>query len=139
MKKARLIRAVILITVLGGLVLTACSVTQPDIQLESRQVDLGEVVEGEIVTREVRLSNEGGAPLEIISISTSCGCTEASLESTLISPGESVPLMITYDSGAHAVDADVSVHRQIFIASNDPSRPEVIIDLMVDVLNNSGE
>lgn len=139
MRKIILIRMLLLFAILGSLVLTACSVSQPEIQIDPLQIELGEVVEGEIVKREVRLTNGGNEPLEILSISTSCGCTEASLDSTTIPPGEDVTLIIEYDSGAHEVDADVSIYRQIFIASNDPNQPEVIIDLTADVLNDSGD
>lgn len=134
MKKGTFIKTALLFVVLGSMLLTACTSRQPDIRLETDQVDLGEIVEGEIITRDVLLMNEGNALLEILSVSTSCGCTQASLDSTTIPPGESVSLTIEYDSGAHEVESNASVHRQIFIATNDPVQPEVVINLTADVL-----
>lgn len=134
MKKGTFIKTALLFVVLGSMLLTACTLRQPDIRLETDQVDLGEIVEGEIITRDVLLMNDGNALLKILSVSTSCGCTQASLDSTTIPPGESVSLTIEYDSGAHEVESNASVHRQIFIATNDPVQPEVVINLTADVL-----
>ena len=134
MRKLPVLSTALLVIVLSSLFLSACTPAQPEIRLEVDQIDLGEVLQGEILKREVRLMNEGGAPLEIFSLSTSCGCTTASVDTTDISPGESALLTIEYDSGAHEVENDVSVHRQIFIATNDPVHPEVVINLIAEVV-----
>ncbi|MDW7754528.1 MAG: DUF1573 domain-containing protein [Brevefilum sp.] len=137
MKKVIFIIITLLLITLGSLLLTACTSAQPEIKLETDQIDLGEIAAGEVIERDVRLTNEGEGPLEILSVSTSCGCTTASLDATTLLPGESALLMIRYDSSAHDIDADGSVHRQIFIATNDPNQPEVVINLTADVSDAS--
>jgi len=139
MKQMRLIRTAVLLIVLSSLVLTACALKAPQLRLEADEIDLGEVVVGEIVLRRVRLKNAGDAPLEIFSVSTSCGCTTASIDTTTIPPGEQALLTIEYDSGAHDVESNASVHRQIFIASNDPDQPEMVIDLRAELVLNPEE
>lgn len=134
MKQMRLIRRAALLIILGSLVLAACSSKAPQLQLEANVIDLGEVVEGEIVTRQVSLANDGSAPLEIFSVSTSCGCTTASFDTSIVQPGEQAVLTVEYDSGAHDIEGNASVHRQIFIASNDPDHPELVIDLRAEVV-----
>lgn len=74
--------------------------------------------------RAVAIHKQGNSALFVESISTSCGCTEAELDSMSIAPGQSSELTISFDSGAHGLDVIGEVTRQIFIASNDPNQPE---------------
>jgi hypothetical protein len=122
------------ILILSGLILSACSTARPLITLEWDKIDFGEVVNGTVVNQQVRISNQGDDDLEILSVSTSCGCTQASLERTTIPPGESATLVIEFDSGAHGAELEGAMLRQVFIASNDPIQPEVVIELTADVL-----
>jgi hypothetical protein len=126
--------------ILGGLslvivlLLAACSSDSPDLILEKQEVDLGQIVNGEVRDLQVSIENQGGADLIIEAVSTSCGCTSAEVVPSTILPGESGLLMISYDSGAHGPEANGPVMRQIFIASNDPDQPEIEFRLLADVL-----
>jgi hypothetical protein len=126
--------------ILGGLslvivlLLAACSSGTPDLILEKQEVDLGQIVNGEVRDLQVSIENQGGADLIIEAVSTSCGCTSAEVVPSTILPGESGLLKISYDSGAHGLEANGPVMRQIFIASNDPDHPEVEFRLLADVL-----
>jgi hypothetical protein len=124
----------IIFLILTGIFVSACSTAKPLITLEMDKIDFGEVVNGIVVSQQVRVSNRGDADLEILSVSTSCGCTQASLERTTISPGESAALVIAFDSGAHGAELEGAMLRQVFIASNDPIQPEVVIELTADVV-----
>lgn len=126
--------------ILGGLslvivlLLAACSSGSPDLILEKQEVDLGQIVNGEVRDLQVSIENQGGADLIIEAVSTSCGCTSAEVVPSTILPGESGLLKISYDSGAHGPEANGPVMRQIFIASNDPDQPEIEFRLLADVL-----
>lgn len=123
-----------LLLMLSGLVLAACNTGQPQIALETANVDLGDVVNGEIVTREVAVQNTGNTDLVIDAVSTSCGCTKATLDSMTISPGSEATLQIVFDSGAHGEELNGELMRQIFIVSNDPAQSEVVLELTANVL-----
>lgn len=114
--------------------LASCSVGDPSLYLEQTEVDVGQVVNGQVVETEIPVRNSGQADLVIESVTTSCGCTSAQISPTTIQPGELGVLTIRFDAGAHGPDANGPVERQIFIASNDPQHVEVEVHLYADVL-----
>ena len=132
MSKRFTIPFIFLLLLAGSLVLVACG-GAPGLALEAVQLDLGDVPNGQIIQRELAVSNTGDAPLVVESISTSCGCTTASLTPEQLAPGESGTLQIEFDAGAHGTDLTGPLVRQIFINSNDPAQPEVTIELAVNV------
>ena len=127
----RTIPALLLAT---GLLLAACSSEQPHLVLETERFDFGEVVNGEIVAQDVTVRNDGAAPLVVEAVSTSCGCTAATLSPMTIAPGEQGVLHIEFDSGAHGPGLTGQVTRQIFIVSNDPQQPEVVVEFTANIL-----
>jgi hypothetical protein len=110
-------------------------VAPPDIALTQSGANLGAVPNGEVrqVTSEVR--NEGERPLTIEAVTTSCGCTSASVEPTVIPAGGYGTLTINYDSGAHGPEFRGPVERQVFIASDDPDEREVVFSIQVNVID----
>ena len=126
----------ILITfILAGLFLAACAGGQPQINLETTNFDFGNVVNGEVLSREIVVSNEGNEPIIAQSVSTTCGCTTATLEPMTIPAGGSANLLITFDSGAHGPELTGQVTRQIFITSNDPDQPEAMVEFTANIIN----
>lgn len=120
----------LLVTVLA----VACSSGgAPQINPETTRLELGDVPNGEIVSRDVLIRNDGDAVLQVQELSTSCGCTTASLEPMDIDPGASASLHIAFDSGAHGPELTGPMVRQIYITSNDPEQPELTIELAVNV------
>jgi hypothetical protein len=119
---------------LFSLFLVGCATQQPRITLESEKLDLGEVVNGEVISRDVSVFNEGEAPLVVDAVSTSCGCTKATLEPMTILAGGVGILHLQFDSGAHGPELTGELMRQVFIASNDPQRPEVVVEVSANVL-----
>lgn len=122
-----------LILLLVTVLLAACGGGEPAIALETNQLDLGDVPNGQIVTREVLVSNHGDAVLLVGGVSTSCGCTSATIEPMELAPGESGTVHIELDSGAHGPELRGPLVRQVFIQSNDPDQPEVTVELVVNV------
>ena len=114
-------------------VLAACSRGEPQIAVETAQLDFGDVPNGEIASRDVLVRNDGDSELVVEGISTSCGCTSATLEPMQIAPGESGTLHIEVDAGAHGPELTGPLVRQVFISSNDPTQPEVTVELAVNV------
>jgi hypothetical protein len=127
-------RKIGILLVLTSVLLFACSSGQPKITLERGRIDVGEMVNGEIATRQISVSNEGKANLLIEAVTTSCDCTKARLEPMTIPPGGSGVLTIEFDSGAHGEELSGSMIRQIFITSNDAQQPEVLVELAATVI-----
>ncbi len=127
-----------LLVILLPLLLAACASGQPSLVAETESFDFGDVVNGEVRTYDLAIRNEGSAPLVVESVSTSCGCTKAMLEPMNLPPGGSAHLHVVYDSGAHGPELTGKVSRQIFIASNDPERREVVIEFDSNVLPPDG-
>ncbi len=127
-------RLTIIVLVFAGFLLAACNGDQPQISLESTNLDLGDVVNGEIIERDLMVRNAGSGTLVVESVSTSCGCTSATLEPMTISPAGDAILHIEFDSGAHGPDENGQLTRQIFISSNDPQQPDMIVELAANVL-----
>jgi hypothetical protein len=118
---------------IAGFLLVACSSRQPSITVEATSLDLGNVVNGDIVSRDLTVRNDGEVDLVIDSIITSCTCTQASINLMTIAPNQSGNLHIEFDSGFHGPDLTGPLIRQVFINSNDPRQPEFKVELIVNV------
>ena len=126
----------IFVVLLVTFILVACSSGQPSIAVEESSLDLGNVVNGDIVSRDLTVRNRGEADLEIDSIITSCTCTQATVNPMTIPAGQSGILHIEFDSGFHGPDLAGPLIRQVFIRSNDPQTPELQVELSVYVEAN---
>lgn len=122
-----------LFLILAAGALAACSRGEPQIAVAPAQLDFGDVPNGEIATHDVLVRNDGNSALVVEGISTSCGCTSATLAPMRLAPGESGTLHIEIDTGAHGPDLTGPLVRQVFVNSNDPSQPEVTVELAVNV------
>lgn len=112
---------------IGLIALAACSAGEPRLEVGA-DYDLGTVAKGETAAAEIPVRNSGSAPLVVEAVSTSCGCTQATLSSLSIPAGEEATLRVTYDSGMHESD-EGEMERYVFIVSNDPVQPDMMIRL----------
>lgn len=124
------------VTLLPAL-LSACS-GKPAISVTDSLLALGDVVNGDVITREVSVQNNGQADLIIDTVTTSCGCTQATIEPLTIPAGSSGTLSISFDSGAHGPALTGPLVRQVFITSNDPQQPEITVELTANILPPAG-
>lgn len=113
--------------------LAACG-GPPQISVPEASLALGDVVNGEIITREVTVQNVGESDLIIEAVTTSCGCTEAAVSPTRIPSDGSGVLTVVFDSGAHGPELTGQLIRQVFIATNDPQQSEIIVELAANIL-----
>lgn len=107
--------------------------TTPTLSLETTTLPLGDVPNGQIVERDVVVTNTGGAPLVVESLTTSCGCTTATLDAMTIAPNATATLHIAFDSGAHGPDLRGELLRQVMLVTNDPARPEAVVELTANI------
>lgn len=123
----------LMVTAVLPFVLIVCN-GRPQMTLAENSLQLGDVVNGEVITRQVPVQNNGAADLVIENITTSCGCTQASLDPMTIPAGGRGVLSITFDSGAHGPGLTGPLLRQVFITSNDPQQPEMVLELAANIL-----
>lgn len=98
----------------------------PQIEITPKSFDFGEINYGEIVEYSFKVKNLGDENLEIKRVATSCACTTAEIEKEVLSPGEEVELLVTYDTGAMSgAHAKGEQERIIYLKSNDPVNPQV--------------
>ena len=97
---------------------------EPNVQVDSRVFDFGELWQGERATREFTVINDGTAPLTI-SVKSTCGCTISTKPKSPLPPGESDKFTIKYDTLKHTGSAN----QTITLMTNDPDEPEVPISV----------
>lgn len=110
---------------------SACSgnIAGPQIELNVDSYNMGDINPSEGIRTEIfTVKNTGSSLLEIKSISTSCGCTEAEVESEEIMPGEETKLTVEYDPSVHP-DLVGKIKRIVYIKSNDPVNKEIELEL----------
>lgn len=93
--------------------------------------DFGKVKQGEVLAHEFVFTNEGGAPLVIERVATSCGCTAALASEDRIDPGKEGRIKASFDTRGYAG----SVVKYVYVESNDASnaRRELKITAEIDV------
>lgn len=117
--------------ILAGWLLAACVPGTPDIEVAAAH-DMGRVAKGRVAVAEVPVRNVGDGPLAVAAVSTSCGCTTATLTPMTIPAGGRAVLRIEYDSAAHEEDMGL-IERYVFISSDDPDEDDVQLRFTVVV------
>jgi hypothetical protein len=83
------------------------------------------------------VENIGESTLEIYRVSTSCGCTTASIDTKMIEPGETAQVIVNFEPALHRSfkkGAVVPMRRTIYIRSNDPETPEKSVFIIATVI-----
>lgn len=99
--------------------------------------DFGSIRYQDISKREFEIKNRGNENLEILKISTSCGCTKAEMSegARIIAPGASTTLIVTMDPASHKSYFDLGlIKRVVYMKTNDKNKPEIEIELTANVL-----
>ena len=122
-----------ILAVLTTVGLDATSVAQsgPRLVLSQRDWDFGQIWTGEPCKIEIELKNIGDAPLKILNIKSSCGCTAAEPSKRELAPGETDTMTVTYDTNKNTK----LVKQTITLQTNDPVEPEIQFELRGEVWN----
>jgi len=91
--------------------------------------DFGKVKQGDVVDHEFVFKNEGGAPLVIEKVETTCGCTAALVSDKTIAPGREGRIKTTFDTRGYAG----RLSRYIYLISNDGLDPRRELSLVADI------
>jgi len=88
-------------------------------------LDFGQVANENVIVREFRIRNTGGADLAIDKVRTSCGCTATEMARTTIPPGGQEPLRVRFKVGQRRGQQT----KYIYVLSNDPLQPSYRLTL----------
>jgi len=91
----------------------------PVLSADSEGGDLGEVRQGAKARHKFVIRNTGKGPARLERTWTSCGCTATSLSKTVLQPGESLPVEVSFVAGARGGEFRKWVH----VYSDDPLSP----------------
>ena len=88
----------------------------PRIRVEPASFDFGKAAPNKTLRKEFSIRNFGNEDLLIESVSTTCGCTAALMESKVVKPGGTTPLRVSLETRAYKG----RVQRSVMVRSNDP-------------------
>jgi hypothetical protein len=112
--------------------LCCISASQPKLEVVGGvKMDLGSVFSGLKVTRPLFVWNSGSEALTISKVDVECGCTQVSVSSRHLSPGDTAVLKVTFDSKTYLGKTE----KGFYILSNDPGAPKEEITFTVNAIN----
>jgi len=85
--------------------------------------NFGNIQQGEKVSYDFVLTNNGQTDLEIRTVRASCGCTAIAPEQTTIHPGESTKIAVTFNSEGKKG----TQNKTITVITNDPNNYRVVL------------
>ncbi len=131
LRKELTLPLIMLLSLLLGALCGCSAKPAPKISFDVERFDFGNVEEGVELKHIFKITNEGNAPLQINDVYSSCGCTTPKLTKSDLQPGESTDLNVIADT---SMKQD-QVTKEVSVSSNDPHRPIVNIDLVMNVRN----
>jgi hypothetical protein len=70
----------------------------PVMEIDSAQVDLGTITQGDTIMHVYNFKNTGNMPLVLSNVSASCGCTTPSYSKDPVAPGEKGFITVKFNS-----------------------------------------
>lgn len=83
--------------------------------------NFGDIKQGDVVSYDFKITNNGGDVLKIIDVRASCGCTAAQPDKKELKPGETTTIKVTFNSKGRK-GAQVKTVRVI---TNDPEKSDI--------------
>lgn len=114
--------------VLVGALASSPAAAQPVAVFPEPEVDLGEIVKGDVVSHDFEIRNEGDAELEIVSARPTCGCSVTDFPE-VIEPGAVGRIRAQVDTRSLHGPVDTAIR----VATSDPDRPEVKLTIRAQV------
>lgn len=131
MRRAPIVAAIVGLALAAGAWTAWTATARPTMVLEPTALDFGPL---EVrTTREVIVRNAGRAPLRVLGVSSSCGCTIPSLAASSVAPGGAARLQVTFDPEAHGPETGPAQH-SVYIRTNDPRTPEAEVEVRAVVI-----
>ncbi len=103
--------------------------TAPSISFNTMSHDFGNIKQGDRVEYDFIIQNRGKRDLIVRDVKTQCGCTVVSPAKKVISPNESVPVKVIFNSTGKRGRQN----KTITVITNDPRRPTSILRISSNV------
>src|SRR5687768_4916546 len=114
----------------GAAFAAAAKGTGPRIAVDTADFSFGRLPNDRAVEHVFKVSNTGDKPLVITRVQTSCGCTAAMMESSVIDPGKTGRLRVQFNpKGQKQV-----VTRTVTVHSNDEVQPALALRISAEVV-----
>lgn len=98
----------------------------PHIAIDQPTFDFGSIYQGKKVEHVFTIRNKGDAPLTIKSVRPSCGCTAASITTSVIPPGKTGEIKALFNSTNFAG----TIHKTVAVDTDDPKLPASMLTLI---------
>jgi hypothetical protein len=105
----------------------------PVAKFNSLDYDFGEMKQGDKKEYTFNLTNAGKSDLQIRNVRSSCGCTAVAPSKKVVSPGETVPIKVTFDSRGKRGRQSKS----ITVITNDPKNPTSTLRISSNISTES--
>ncbi|HEX2869482.1 MAG TPA: DUF1573 domain-containing protein [Ignavibacteriales bacterium] len=104
----------------------------PKVTVKPLSYDMGDIKQGDKVTKIYNIKNEGRSTLKITDVRASCGCTAAKPAKTELLPGESTGLEVTFNSTGRSGKQN----KTVYIETNDPAGKSLQVTFTANVLTD---
>lgn len=112
------------------LFLSTIIIAQPKAVFNETQFDFGNITQGEVVSHEFIVKNEGTEALTIDKVKASCGCTAAAPDVEKLNPGDSAKVKVNFDShGRRGVQK-----KYVYVFTNDPESPQTRLSFTTNII-----
>ena len=102
----------------------------PRIVVDKTEHHFGRVPDDRAVEHVFKVWNKGSKPLVVTRVQTSCGCTAAMMESSVIDPGKHGRLRVSFNPRGR----QGTVQRSVSVHSNDPNASVVQLQVIAEVV-----
>ena len=107
---------------------------KPVAEAHRKQHDFGQIYKANgTISTTFEIENHGKELLEIGEISTSCSCTTAEMDKTVIAFDEKATLTVNFDPNFHD-EPGGKFTRSVFVPTNDTDLSELQFDIFVEIL-----
>ena len=106
----------------------------PVAQFNVLDFDFGDMKQGDKKEYTFNLTNSGKSDLQIRNVRSSCGCTAVAPSKKVVSPGETVPIKVTFDSRGKRGRQSKS----ITVITNDPKTPTSTLRISSNIIVAEG-
>lgn len=111
---------------------------QVSVQLWPDKQELGTVIYGDVATTSFTLTNYSPLPLKITRVSTSCGCTKASVDKEELGAYESTTVNVSFDPAVHKDDTDLGeLTRNIYVETDNPNYSDLETIITANVIKKN--
>ncbi len=109
---------------------TFAQLVGPKASAQITEYNFGDIKQGDVVSYDFKIMNNGGDVLKIIDVRASCGCTAAQPDKKELKPGESTTIKVTFNSKGRK-GAQIKTVRVI---TNDPGKSDINFVIRCNIL-----